>query len=176
MRSLVGLLALTVGLTASVTAVACWVWTARSGGPRPLRVGRQAVWVACGAAATACTVLVSALVTDDFSVRYVADNGARAVPLLYKVASLWAALEGSLLLWLLVLTAFTVTVAVARVPARAAALHPWAMVTLSVVCVAFFALAAFAGNAFQQVTPVPADGPGPNPLLQDHPLMAVHPP
>ena len=40
----------------------------------------------------------------------------------------------------------------------------------------FFGLALFAGNAFDRVSPVPADGPGPNPLLQDHPLMGVHPP
>ncbi|MBA3621232.1 MAG: heme lyase CcmF/NrfE family subunit [Euzebyales bacterium] len=123
----------------------------------------------------ACATLVWALVAHDFSVRYVAENGARAVPLFYTVASLWAALEGSLLLWLLVLTGLTV-VAMRTVQPRAVALHPWAMAVLGGIAVFFFALALFAGNAFEVVWPVPADGPGPNPLLQDHPLMAVHPP
>jgi cytochrome c-type biogenesis protein CcmF len=50
------------------------------------------------------------------------------------------------------------------------------MAVLSLLTAFFAGLALFAGNAFDRVSPVPADGPGPNPLLQDHPLMGVHPP
>ncbi|MPZ89421.1 MAG: heme lyase CcmF/NrfE family subunit, partial [Nitriliruptorales bacterium] len=131
-------------------------------------------WGMFASAAAACTVLVWALVVHDFSVRYVAENGSRAVPLYYTVISLWGALEGSLLLWLLVLAGYAVLLMRAR--DRAAELRPWAMAVLSGVAVFFFGLALFAGNAFQTVSPVPPDGPGPNPLLQDHPLMGVHPP
>ncbi|CAN5868782.1 heme lyase CcmF/NrfE family subunit [soil metagenome] len=175
MTGLLGTFALGGGLAASLVAVSAWGRAARHHDPRATRAGRRMLWVGCAAAVLACAVMIWALVTDDFSVRYVADNGARAVPLFYKVVSLWAALEGSLLLWLAVLTGFTVAAA-SRVPRRAASLHPPAMVTLSVICAAFFALAVFAGNAFTPVSPVPVDGPGPNPLLQDHPLMAIHPP
>jgi cytochrome c-type biogenesis protein CcmF len=97
------------------------------------------------------------------------------VPAYYTVISLWGALEGSLLLWLLVLTGLTV-LAMVRVHPRAGSLHPWAMAVLSGLSAFFAGLALFAGNAFDRVSPVPPDGPGPNPLLQDHPLMGVHPP
>src|SRR3954471_5962727 len=50
------------------------------------------------------------------------------------------------------------------------------MSVLSALSAFFSGLALFAGNAFDRVFPVPSDGPGPNPLLQDHPLMGVHPP
>ena len=173
MNSILGTAALNAGLLASVLATA--VWGRATGTPERRVLARQMTRVMFVAAAVACAVMVWALVTHDFSVRYVAENGARAVPLYYTVISLWAALEGSLLLWLLVLTGFTVLM-MRRVHPRAASLHPWAMAVACAVAVFFFGLALFAGNAFQVVSPVPADGPGPNPLLQDHPLMGVHPP
>ena len=132
-------------------------------------------WLMLASAIGACGVLLWALVVNDFSVRYVAENGARAVPLYYTVLTLWSALEGSLLLWLLVLSGY-IALAMKTVHPRAKHLHPWAMATMCAVAVFFFALALFAGNAFQQVAPVPPDGPGPNPLLQDHWLMGLHPP
>lgn len=174
MRYLLGPAGLTTGLLFSTTAVLWWVLSAR-GSAKAGRQARVATQVAALGAFVAVVAMVNALVQDDFAVQYVADNGGRAVPLYYKVISLWAALEGSLLLWLLVLTGMTVLAAF-RVHPRAGDLHPWAMAVLSLLSAFFFAVALFAGNAFDKVSPVPADGPGPNPLLQDHPLMGVHPP
>jgi cytochrome c-type biogenesis protein CcmF len=139
------------------------------------RLACWATWVMLVAAVAAVGALEWALLGHDFSVRYVADNGGRSVPTYYTVISLWADLEGSLLLWLLVLAAVTVAV-MFRPDRRAAVLHPWAMSVLAGVATFFFWLALFAGNAFARVSPVPPDGPGPNPLLRDHPLMGVHPP
>ena len=173
MRSAAGVLALTTGLGASIGSAALWLAVARARAPH--RAARAATWLMLAAAAAACAVLVDALVARDFSVRYVAENGSRAVPLYYTVISLWAALEGSLLLWLLVLAAFTAGV-MRTGRHRPTELHPWALATMSVVAVFFFALALIGGNAFDVVSPAPADGPGPNPLLQDHPLMGIHPP
>ncbi len=173
MNTILGTAALGVGLASALSAAGWWVLAARGGANQ--RRARQMTVGMLLAAAAACGVLVWALVTHDFSVRYVAENGARAVPLYYTVISLWAALEGSLLLWLLVLGGYAVLV-MRRTHPRAAALHPWAMAVLCGTAVFFFALALFAGNPFTPVSPVPADGPGPNPLLQDHPLMGVHPP
>jgi cytochrome c-type biogenesis protein CcmF len=116
-----------------------------------------------------------ALVTHDFSVQYVAENSALEVPLYYRVIGLWAALEGSLLLWLLVLASFAVLM-MYRVPVKVRDLHPVAMATVMSVATFFFGLALAAGDAFSRMSPVPQNGPGPNPLLQDHPLMGVHPP
>ena len=173
MISALGLTALALGLVSSVAATIWWATAAR--GARTDVWARQMTWTALLAAAAACGLLVWALVTHDFSVRYVAENSARAVPLYYTVISLWAALEGSLLLWLLVLGAYTVLAMRIRHP-RAETLRPWALSILSANAVFFFGLALFAGNAFEVVSPVPADGPGPNPLLQDHVLMGIHPP
>ncbi|CAN5128392.1 heme lyase CcmF/NrfE family subunit [soil metagenome] len=173
MRSLLGTAALAGGLTTSASATVWWLLAA--GGRRTESRARAMTWGMLACAAAACAVLVWALVVHDFSVRYVAENGARAVPLYYTVISLWAALEGSLLLWLLVLAGYGVLAMRVTHP-RAAGLHPWAMAVICAVAVFFFGLAFFAGNAFEVVSPVPPDGPGPNPLLQDHPLMGVHPP
>ncbi|MEX2290523.1 MAG: cytochrome c-type biogenesis CcmF C-terminal domain-containing protein [Mycobacteriales bacterium] len=174
MRYLLGPAGLTLGLVFSAAATLWWAVAAR-GSARAARQGRAASATAALGAFLAVVAMLNALVQHDFAVRYVAENGGRAVPLYYTVISLWAALEGSLLLWLLVLTGMTL-LAVHRVHPRAGNLHPSAMSVLSGISAFFFALALFAGNAFDRVSPVPADGPGPNPLLQDHPLMGIHPP
>ena len=59
-----------------------------------------------GAVLVAALAMERALITHDFSLEYVAENHSRATPLLYTVASLWAALEGSILLWALVLAGY----------------------------------------------------------------------
>ena len=172
MSAIVGTLALGGGLVAAVLAVSGWTTLARG---RPSSLARPATYALLVAALVACAALEWALVTHDFSVRYVAENGGRGVPLYYTVTSLWGALEGSLLLWLLTLSSFTV-LALHRVPRTAVALHPVAMAVLAGVAAFFFALALGGGNPFETVRPAPSQGPGPNPLLQDHPAMGVHPP
>ncbi len=164
-------LAGTLGFALVATLV--WGLTARRPGLRVL--ARYLSWGALGSATAVVVAMEWALVGNDFSVRYVAENSAREVPLYFRVTTLWAALEGSLLLWILVLAGFAVAMA-HRIPARAAVLHPWAMATVSSVLTFFVGLALVAGRAFETVSPVPDNGPGPNPLLQDHPLMVVHPP
>ncbi|HEY3529700.1 MAG TPA: cytochrome c-type biogenesis CcmF C-terminal domain-containing protein [Nocardioides sp.] len=116
-----------------------------------------------------------ALLTHDFSIRFVAENGSLSTPAYYTVTSLWAAHDGSLLLWVLILTAY-VAVLGWRTPAGARRLHAWAVSCLSTVAAFFAGLALFTGQVFDRVQPAPADGPGPNPLLADHPAMGVHPP
>ncbi|MGY1833751.1 heme lyase CcmF/NrfE family subunit [Blastococcus sp. SYSU DS0510] len=173
MTALLGTASLASGLVLAATSVAAWVGVAS--GRASAGSARRLTYAVLGAALAAAAVLEWALLTHDFGVRYVAENGGRAVPLYYTVTSLWSALEGSLLLWLVVLAGYAAAVA-RRPDARAARHHPWVLVTLSVVAVFFFALALFGGNAFERVSPAPADGPGPNPLLQDNPLMGAHPP
>jgi cytochrome c-type biogenesis protein CcmF len=169
--SLLGTLALALGLVSSLVAAVAWVRAARLGGPPP----RRLTHVPLLAAALACGTLEYALLTHDFSVRYVAEQGSRSTPLYETVTSLWAGLEGSLLLWLLVLTGFA-SAAARRPRPGAPALHRWAVAVLAALSAAFFAVALAGGNAFARVAPVPTDGPGPNPLLQEAPLMGVHPP
>ncbi|MEV0157314.1 cytochrome c-type biogenesis CcmF C-terminal domain-containing protein [Micromonospora sp. NPDC050686] len=165
-----GTAGLAAGLLTAPLAALLWLRVALLGAPaRPARLASVGALLA---AAAACAVLETALLGRDFSVRFVAENGGRHVPAYYTVTSLWSAMDGSLLLWLLVLAGYGALLA------RRAAdrLRAYAMVVVSVVTTCFFALSTFAANPFRAVDPVPLDGPGPNPLLQQHPAMGVHPP
>ncbi|WP_199516671.1 heme lyase CcmF/NrfE family subunit [Nucisporomicrobium flavum] len=168
-----GSVVLGAGLVAAVATTLLWSRVALLG--VSARPARAATWTTLAMAAAACGVLEAALIGHDFSVRYVAENGGRDVPLYYTVTSLWAALDGSLLLWLLILAGCAVAMG-GRRPGRAGPLRPYAMAVAGAATVFFFALTYFAANPFTAVSPVPADGPGPNPLLREHPAMGVHPP
>ncbi len=135
---------------------------------------RVPIYALLGGAVLAMAALEIGLLTHDFSIEYVARNHARATPTLFTVASGWAALEGSIVLWGLVLAGFTFSVYYSH--RRGDALTPLALVVMAGVAVFFFGLMATAANPFTTLDPVPADGLGPNPLLQNHILMAVHPP
>jgi cytochrome c-type biogenesis protein CcmF len=144
---------------------------------RIMATGRQFVFMVLLGALVAAGAMEWALVTHDFSLAYVVRNHARATPLLYTVAALWGALEGSILLWALILAGY-LTVTVRRLRARASdPLVAWATLVGLVVAAFFFALMLGPANPFRP-TPglIPKDGLGPNPLLQNHVLMAIHPP
>jgi cytochrome c-type biogenesis protein CcmF len=119
--------------------------------------------------------MVVALVTHDFSVSYVAAVGSRSTPLLFTVISLWGALEGSILFWAWVLALYA-TAVVWFHHKRPGNLVPYAAMTLLAVAAFFAILLVGPADPFLPMSPVPADGPGPNTLLQNHILMAVHPP
>ncbi|RPH73187.1 MAG: heme lyase CcmF/NrfE family subunit [Myxococcaceae bacterium] len=120
-------------------------------------------------------VMVYALVTHDFSVHYVSMVGSRATPLVYTVVSLWSALEGSILFWGAILAVYVF--GFSRAHRHDPPTNPLlALGTMLAVGVFFSFLIAGPANPFGRVSPVPPDGPGPNPLLQNHILMVVHPP
>ncbi|MCC6928786.1 MAG: heme lyase CcmF/NrfE family subunit [Gemmatimonadaceae bacterium] len=119
--------------------------------------------------------MIYALITHDFSVGYVAQVGSRATPLFYTIISLWGALEGSILFWAWVLTLLSALVVFWN-REREGALIPYTTMTMLAVSVFFLILLVGPADPFTLVSPTPADGPGPNPLLQNHILMGVHPP
>jgi cytochrome c-type biogenesis protein CcmF len=129
----------------------------------------QAVMVA-----TAVACLVHAFVNNDFSVLYVAENSNSALPLFYRVSALWGAHEGSLLLWIFLLAAWSVAVAI-----RSAGLPPnFAARVLGVLGLVSFGFLLFTlatSNPFMRLDPPAPDGRDLNPILQD-PGLAVHPP
>jgi cytochrome c-type biogenesis protein CcmF len=120
----------------------------------------------------AVIVMQVALLTDDFSVQYVAEHSRIASPTWVKVVTMWAALEGSILLWAWLVTAYTALLAF---NAPNTVLRPWALVAMNAVGVFFISVNALVANPFSVVPNPPLDGPGPNPLLQNHWMMAVHP-
>src|SRR3954447_2776934 len=135
---------------------------------------RPAVLGMMAGGATAFVALELAIITNDFSVKFVAEHSARSTPFLFKLATAWAALEGSIVLWGLVLTVYTAFVF--RQYRDGDRLGAGALAVMGGVAVFFFGAVATIANPFTAISPVPADGPGPNPLLQNHVLMAIHPP
>src|SRR5262249_12759774 len=120
-------------------------------------------------------IMVYALLRHDFSVHYVAQVGSRATPTVYTVVSLWSALEGSILFWGVILGTYLLAFALSQKDEHTRYM-PLALGTMLAVGVFFAFLIAGPANPFGKVSPVPADGPGPNALLQNHILMVVHPP
>ncbi|MEE9144060.1 MAG: heme lyase CcmF/NrfE family subunit [Candidatus Binatia bacterium] len=118
--------------------------------------------------------LIYALVATDFSLRYVASNTTRATPFYYRVTGLWGALEGSLLLWEWILIIFSGLVAWIY-KERFRELMPWVLMIFSIISAFFLSVIAFASNPFETIFPVPLDGSGLNPLLEDANMM-THPP
>ncbi|MEJ1960748.1 MAG: heme lyase CcmF/NrfE family subunit [Gammaproteobacteria bacterium] len=123
---------------------------------------------------TAFACLIASFVTLDFSVLYVAQNANSALPLIYRVAAVWGAHEGSLLLWIFLLACWTVAVAIgaSRLPKRFAAR---VLGVLGIISFAFLLFALATSNPFLRLIPAAADGRDLNPLLQD-PALAIHPP
>jgi cytochrome c-type biogenesis protein CcmF len=122
----------------------------------------------------AALALVNALFNHDFSVAYVASYSSRSLTGSYTIAALWGGMEGSLLLWTLLLTVFS-AIALGRAPAQTARLAGWAGAVLGGVALFFLALLLGPADPFARLTDVPADGSGLNPLLQS-PGMLIHPP
>jgi cytochrome c-type biogenesis protein CcmF len=176
-NSAIGTAGLVLGATASLLGVVTLAVGLRRGRPALLDTGwRYSLLVLLGAAVSVFA-MQRALITRDFSVSFVHDNGSTRTPALFNVATMWSALEGSILLWVAVLAGFTVHVARRFRSRMADPLVGVALLTMLVVCAFFFLLCLGPANPFTEVS-VPAgyDGPGPNPLLQEHVLMAFHPP
>jgi len=165
---LLSLLAATVGAMVGFAA-------GRRPTPAGVALTRRLAYLYAAIMAAANVLMVYALLAHDFSVSYVAQVGSRAVPDWVSVVSLWSSLEGSILFWGLVLGGYVA--AATRVNQdRHPEYMPYA-VAVWLACAAFFSfLLAGPAQPFQTVPHPPADGPGPNPLLQNHVLMIVHPP
>ena len=139
-----------------------------------MAIARPAAFLQFALVALAFAILTHGFVIHDFSLRYVAENSNSLLPMVYRYTAVWGAHEGSLLLWALILAAWTAAVAgfsrslpmpvVARV-----------LGVMGVVAVGFLAFLIFTSNPFERLLPAAADGRDLNPLLQD-PGMIIHPP
>ena len=118
--------------------------------------------------------LTYSFLTNDFSIAYVAHNSNSLLPIQYRFSAVWGAHEGSLLLWVLILSLWTtaVTIYSKRLPIQFLARVVGVMGSVSVGFLLFMLLTS---NPFDRLFPIPADGSDLNPLLQD-PGLIIHPP
>jgi len=167
--------ALRAALPVAIWGCGAAIYAASKRDGRALASARWSALLALVLVVLAVLAMEGALVSHDFTIQYVAENNARATPLFFTVISLWAALAGSILLWTLVLAGATAYVAW-RGTRELPRLGTTALAVL-LGMVSFFLLLVTtpAADPFVRIDP-PLDGNGPNPLLQNHPLMALHPP
>jgi cytochrome c-type biogenesis protein CcmF len=168
-----GRAALIVCLGLAVYAVAAGGFAAWRRRRRLADSAENAILASFGVALIASLVLLTALLQKDFSFVYVYEHTSLELPRAYTVSAFWGGQEGSLLLWLLILTGFSAA-AVLLARRSSHSLLAWTVPVLGSVIV-FFSLVLVAVATPFATQPAPADGLGLNPSLQN-PYMLVHPP
>ncbi len=178
MNGALGRAGLMLVLAAATFGALATIYGVRTRQPRILRMAPVYAWLCVGGAVLAVLMMQRALFTRDYSLAYIQQVGSATTPLLYNIAAMWSALEGSILLWVVILCGYTAAVGWRFRRRTEDPLVGWAMAVMFIV-LAFFALLSFGpADPFAAGAPVPAgfDGPGPNPLLQNHVLVLFHPP
>ena len=168
-----GTFALLAALVVALYGIVTGVLGLRRGDAVLLRAAHRSVTAWAAFIALASGALFVALVSRDFSIRYVAETTNRSLPLIYTISAFWGGHAGSLLLWAFVLGAYAV--AATHGLRRAPSLAPYVTLVLLSTAAFFTATLAFSSNPFSTFQVPPPDGRGLNPLLRN-PWMAVHPP
>jgi len=175
---------LLLALCLSIYSVFAAVVGAQQKQHRIVRSAERAALAACGVIALALAGLLYLLVTSDFSVSHVASSTNRDLPVYYKIAALWGAHDGSMLLWVFVTSIFS-GVVIYQNRYRYRDMMPWVVAVLMFNLAFFLCLNLFLSNPFNQLVEIrtdgtmqafiPQDGRGLNPLLQ-YWAMVIHPP
>lgn len=134
----------------------------------------RATYAVFGLVSIAMIAMLYALLVHDFRLRYVAHVSNRAMPTSYIIASLWGGQEGSMLLWLWLVTMYS-ALAVLQNRQRNRELMPYVVATLMSTSLLFITMLVLVEDPFRLLPQEPRDGQGLNPLLQN-PLMVIHPP
>lgn len=169
-----GLVVALVFASAGTLALAVAVWQRR----RLWRdVGLRLLAVGVAGVAASVVALEDALVTHDFALSYVVANNSRETPLIFSISGMWSALQGSLLLWAFIGGVYVLGLAWVLRHEDDWVVGASALAMLGAIEAFFVGVIALAASPFAVVRGViPADGQGPNPLLQQYPLVLIHPP
>lgn len=168
-----GQLALCFALALSLVMAAGGLWGARTDAAGARAAANGAAMGLLVFVGLAFGTLTYAFVTSDFSIADVANNSNTLKPLIYKISGVWGNHEGSMLLWVLVLAIYAALVAgLGRGGER---LTSAALGVQGLLAAAFLLFILFTSNPFLRLDPMPFEGAGLNPLLQD-PGLAMHPP
>jgi len=169
-----GVFALTLAFVLSVSQAFFGLVGAWRGKPVWMSVARPAVTGQFVFVVMAFACLVYSFVNNDFSVVYVAHNSNSQLPLFYRIAALWGAHEGSLLLWILILSIWSVAVAAfsRQLPVS---FSSRVLGVMGLVSCGFMLFTLWTSNPFLRLMPAAQDGADLNPVLQDF-ALAIHPP
>ncbi|HUK55377.1 MAG TPA: heme lyase CcmF/NrfE family subunit [Nitrospiria bacterium] len=170
----IGHFSVVLALVLSVVAMVSPIVGLKTGRPDLVRVARQAVTLNFFLVSIGMASLIYSFLTNDYSVKYVMATSNSKLPVFYKVAGLWGGHEGSLMLWVWILTAYS-TLAVWLHWRTQPVIMPYLLSIQSLIMFGFLSMIVFLSNPFERLYPVPPDGRDLNPLLQD-PAMVVHPP
>ncbi|HSL21600.1 MAG TPA: cytochrome c-type biogenesis CcmF C-terminal domain-containing protein [Vicinamibacterales bacterium] len=173
--SSLGTFVLLGGFVVAAYAAAASVAGARRRSRRLVESGVGAFYMVTALMTMASGIIVHAFVTNNYSIKYVQRYSDAAQPLFYKLASYWGGLDGSILFWVFLLSAFG-ALAVYTNRERQRELIPYVVAIIAVVEMFFLFLMVIHNNPFETfLTETHADGAGLNPLLQNF-YMAIHPP
>ena len=172
----VGRAFLLVGFIGAVFGAFAAFTGARRNDQQIIRLIPRFATLSLAAAVGAFAAMEYAMITRDFSLAYVQKVGSWSTPALYNFAAVWSALEGSILMWVLVLAGYTAAVSFWVRKRMQDLIASWALGVMFVVSAFFFLVSFFPANPFAVGAPGVLDGPGPNPLLQNHILVMFHPP
>jgi cytochrome c-type biogenesis protein CcmF len=170
-----GFLALIFALLFSLALGVLPLWGYYQQQPGLLRLSRPLAWGSLAFLLISFSVLTASHLLDDFTVSYVANHSNSMLPWYYKVSGVWGGHEGSMLLWVLILSCWIVAVASfsKKLPLDMVAV---VLAVMGLILAAFNAFLVFTSNPFARILPFPpADGRDLNPLLQD-PGLIFHPP
>ncbi len=175
MNSTIGYGLVLIGLLCAIFGAIVGLWTGMTRREGALKWVQLAVYGFAGCMVLSNLWMVKALLEHDFSVKYVAQVGSRDTPTIFTIVSLWSALEGSILFWGAILGIYLFAFAWLHRKEHGRYMQ-LSLGMMSAVAVFFAFLIAGPANPWTELPNPPSDGPGPNPLLQNHPLMIVHPP
>lgn len=170
----IGHMALIAAMLTALAQSVLPMWGAQRGDTRFMAFGDRAALMQFVLTAAAFAALTITFLQSDFSVKLAASHSHTEKPLLYKFSGVWGNHEGSMLLWVLMLTVFGALVPIFG-KSLPQSLRARALAVQAMIGVGFFSFILFTSNPFERLNPVPINGQGLNPLLQD-PGLAFHPP
>ena len=170
----VGRAVVVLALLISLYGIGASLYGARKRSRAWIDSGRRSVYALAFLLSVAIAILEGAFLSNDFAYNTVANTSSLTTPLLYRAAALWSSQEGSLLLWVWLLSLWS-SVAIYITRNKLRELVPYAASVLLGFGAFFTSLLVFYASPFTQTTPAPADGAGLDPLLRN-PSMLIHPP
>jgi cytochrome c-type biogenesis protein CcmF len=165
---------LVVALALEVYGIGASLYGVHRGDERFIASGRRAVFAVAGVLTLCFAILEAAFLRSDFSVDVVASHSSTSTPAFYRATAMWSAQEGSLLLWVWLLSLWS-TLALELNRGRVREALPYAQAVLLAFAAFFTFLLVFKANPFATTRPSPPEGVGLNALLRN-PSMMVHPP